>query len=217
MARTGLEIRGEMKKIEQSFHIKAYSDMRQLLLSLYTFRENHLLFRQHLEAHNGIDLFLNSDIFKRKPLRWEYQPLEQKTYQPFLNFIASAKALIGHTRNIVENLYIGTDFHKEYKDKVGKELASVLIRVFIQDLRSYVLHNKFPFVSPQFKLQRVSSIGSPENLAVSTVRLTLSKQQLLRWDSWTKPSKHYLEAQNDQIPLDTLIDEYYSLIDNFYL
>lgn len=217
MARTGLEIRFEMKKIEQSFHLKAYSNMRQLLLSLYTFRENHFLFRQHLEVHNDIDLLLNSNVFKRKPLRWEYDPLEQKTYQLFLNFVASAKALIDHTRNIVESLYVRTDFHKEYKDKVSKELASIPIRVFVQDLRSYVLHNKFPFVSSQFKLQRVSPIGSSENLAVSTVELTLSKQQLLKWDSWTKPSKHYLEAQNDQIPLDTLIDEYYSLIDGFYL
>jgi hypothetical protein len=166
---------------------------------------------------NNIDLLLNSDVFKRKPLRWEYNLLEKKTYQLFLNFVASAKALIDHARNIVEDLYIGTEFHKEYKDKVGKELASIPIRVFVQDLRSYVLHNKFPFVSTQFKFQRVSPVGDPENLGVYTVKLALSKQQLLKWNSWTKPSKRYLEEQNDQIFLDVLIDEYYLLIDNFYL
>lgn len=141
----------------------------------------------------------------------------KKTYQLFLNFVASAKALIDHTRNIVEDLYIGTEFHKEYKDKVGKELAAIPIRVFVQDLRSYVLHNKFPFVSTQFKFQRASPAGNPENLGIYTVKLALSKQQLLKWNSWTKPSKLYLEEQNDQIFLDVLIDEYYLLIDNFYL
>ena len=217
MSRTGLEIRNEMKKIEQSFHIKSYVNMRQLLLSLYTFRENHLLFRQHIEMQNNIDLLLNSDVFNRKPFRWEYNPIEKKTYQLFLNFVASAKALIDHTRNIVEDLYIGTEFYKEYKDNVSKELASIPIRVFVQDLRSYVLHNKFPFVSTQFNFQRVSPVGNPENLGIYTVKLALSKQQLLKWTSWTKPSKRYLEEQNDQIFLDVFIDEYYLLIDNFYL
>lgn len=216
MAKTGAEIRNEMKEIEQSFHIEAYSSMRQLVLSLYTFRENHLLFKELLEYHNNINL-IHSDVFKRKLLRWEYHPLEQKIYQLFLNFVASAKALIDHTRNNVKNLYLETSFYKEYQDKVDKELKSVPVRAFVQDLRSYILHNKFPFVSPQFKLQRVSPVGSSENLAVPEIKLILSKQQLLRWDGWTKPSKRYLEAQDDQIPIVTFVDEYYLLIDNFYV
>jgi len=217
MAKAGSNIRNEMKKIEQSFHIKAYYNMRQLSLSLYTFRENYIAFIQHLEAHNDIEDLLSSDILKSQPLRWTYAPMEQKTYQLFLNFVASAKALIDHTRNIVEDLYLEKDFYIEYNNKVSQKLKSVPIRAFIQDLRSYVLHHKFPFVGTQLKLQRISPLGSSENLAVPSIRLTLSKPQLLKWGRWTRPSKDYLETQSDEIFLDTLINEYYLLIDSFYL
>jgi hypothetical protein len=79
------------------------------------------------------------------------------------------------------------------------------------------LHNKFPFVGIQFHHQRISSLGDSENLCSTKIRLTFSRDGLLKWDKWTKPARKYLDSQGDLIFIDVLIDEYYSLIESFHL
>jgi len=214
MTRNYSSVRRDMEKIEKSLHIRAYVKMRELSLSVYTFKENYQLFKRHLDTNNNIDYQLQ---FNNKHLRWQYHPLQQETYRLILNFVASAIALVEHTRNIIREIYSNLEFQKEYQNRVNQELREVPINKFVQDLRSYILHNKFPFVGIQFNMQRVSPFGDPQNLCSTTIRLTLSKKELLKSDSWTKPARKYLESQDDSIFLDTLIDEYYLLIESFHL
>jgi len=202
-----------MEKIEKSLHVKAYVQMRELSLSLYTLKENYQLLEQHLEANNDMDYQLQLEY---KPLKWQYYPLQQETYRLLLNFFASAMALVEHTRNIVKEIYSGLKFQREYQNKVNQDLKDAPVNKFVQDLKSYILHNKFPFVGVQFQHKRVSPLGDPENLFATKIRLTFSKSELLTSDKWTTLSKKYLETQGDLIFIDTLIDKYYSLIESFH-
>ena len=104
-----LAIKHEMRKIEQSYHLKAYFNIKQLGLISSTFEDNHSSFVQHLKALNTdetIDDFRQSKILvKASPLKWEYDAIEKEIYRLLLNFVASAMALIDHTRNMVNDLY----------------------------------------------------------------------------------------------------------------
>jgi hypothetical protein len=206
-------IRLEMEKIESSLHIRAYVKIRELSLSFYTFKENHKMLKQHLDINDDMDYQLQ---FEYKPLRWQYHPLQQETYRLLLNFVASAMALIEHTRNIVRETYLNCQFQKEYQNTINQEIKDIPVNKFVQDLRSYILHNKFPFIGIQFHHQRVSPLGDSENLFSTKIRLTFSKNELLKSDKWTKLARNYLDSQGDLIFIDVLIDEYYSLIESFH-
>lgn len=206
MSRNYSAIRSEMEEIEKSIHIRAYVKMRELSLSLYTLEENYQLLKQNLDINNDIDYQLQ---FEYKPLRWQYHPMQEETYRLLLNFVASAMALVEHTRSITKEIYSKLEFQKEYQDKVNRDLGYEPVNVFIKDLRSYILHSKFPFVGTRFQHQRISPLGDPENLFTTTIKLTFSKNELLKSEKWTKPARKYLETQGDLIFLDALIDEYY--------
>lgn len=188
--------------------------MRQLSLSIQTFEKNYELFKQHLEFINNMDYWIELSESRRSPIKWKYHASEQETYRQLLNFIASAQTLIDHTRKLVNELYSKTDFQKEYQDKVNKELKNHPTRVFVQELRNYVLHSQFPFVGTQFNHSRLSPIGCQENLFETSVRLTLNKEELLESERWTAPSKLFLASQEELIFLDVLADEYYLLIND---
>jgi hypothetical protein len=217
MTRKFSEIGQHMKEIENSIQIRAYAMMRQLSLSVKTFEKNYELFKQHLESINNMDYWFELSDSRRSPMKWEYHASDQETYRQLLNFVASAQALVEHTRSLVEELYLETDFQKEYQDKVNKELKDHPTRKFVQELRNYVLHSKFPFVGAQFSHNRLSSIGDQENLFATSVKLTLNKEELLESDRWTAPSKLFLASQDELIFLDVLADEYYSLINDFQM
>jgi len=214
MSRIYLAVRHEMEKIEESLHIRAYAKMRELSLSIHTLEVNYQLLRQHLDSNNDMDYQLQ---FEYSPLKWQYHPLQQEVHRLLLNFVASAIALVDHTRNITKEIYSELEFWQEYQEKVDKDLKDEPVNVFIKDLRAYILHIKFPFVGTHFQTQRISPLGDPENLFATTIRLTFSKDELLKSDRWTKPAKNYLETQGNLVFLDALIDEYYSLIKRFHL
>lgn len=215
MLRNPSEIRYEMNRIEESVHFKAYMKMRELSLSLYTFNKNYQFLKQHLESNNDMGYQLQFK-FDRKN-RSDPHPLQQETYRLLLNFFASSMALVEHTRNTIKGIYSNLEFQKQYQDKVDLDLKDIPVNKFVQDLRSYILHNKFPLIGIQYKTERISQFGDSENLFATTIRLTLSKKELLVSDKWTKYAKKYLKSQDDLIFLDTLIDEYYLLIEGFHL
>lgn len=205
-----------MEKIQNSIHIKAYIKIRELSLSLHTFRENYKSLKQHLDKNNDLDYHFQFEY--NSPLRWQYHPLQQETHRLLLNFVSSAIALIDHTRNMTNKLYNGSKFQREYQAKVNQELKASPVNKFVQDLRSYILHNKFPFVGTQFNHKRVSPPGDPECLITTTIRLTLNIDTLLNSsDKWTELSRKYLKSQGKQLFLDSLADEYYLLIEHFHL
>ncbi len=215
MGRNLFDVRQDMKRIEQSFHVKAYTNMRQLSLSFFTFNKNYILFKNHLDANNNIDYFIRLNPSEKR-LKWEYHDLEKETYRLLLNFVASALALVEHTRNIVKELYDKNEFQLEYQNKVNDEISNIPVNKFMQDFRNYILHNKLPFVSPKIQGNRISSIGDSNNVMSFKIQLTLNKQQLLKSEKFTALSKQYLKSQDEQIFLDVLADEYFTLIDNFH-
>lgn len=221
MTKKASEIRYEMKQIEESFHIKAYAHSRRLSLSFYVFRKNYLLFKKHLEINNDTDYFsqidysANSEEFEYRKLNWDYRPFEKETYYFFLNFINSAIALINHTRDIVREVYSGTDFQKEYQNKVDHGLTHAPINRFIQELKLFIQNSRFPLVSTQIRYGRVAPLGDKNDALALRIQLMLDKKQLLRWQKWTQTSRQYLWSQGEEISVDTLIDEYYLLIEEF--
>lgn len=82
----------------------------------------------------------------------------------------------------------------------------------MQKLRSYTQHKELPFVTAHVSAKR-------ENLeAEFEIKhdLVLMKKDLLQW-KWKKDVRTYIMQHKEDIDLKIVIDEYHTLITNFYI
>lgn len=130
----------------------------------------------------------------------------------FHNFLASAKSLVDHTRTFVDNHYTGTGFKQAYEQKVQAELANDPLMKFIQDLRNYMLHRGLPSGSMSLTITRAPETNAHD--LVTTV--SIDKEKLLEWDSWTKPSRAYLATTEKQLKISDISSAYGDRVLAFY-
>jgi hypothetical protein len=123
------------------------------------------------------------------------------------NFLASAKTLVEHTYHHVRDLYSGEPFMSEYQQEVDKRLAKSSVNRFVQGLRNYNLHYRFPIVHAHLSWQRGNPLRS---------QILLDTQTLGKWDKWDKHAKLYIEKHREGIPVDELALKHMVLIANFY-
>ncbi|MEM1253640.1 MAG: hypothetical protein AAGI69_14505 [Cyanobacteria bacterium P01_H01_bin.21] len=198
-------IEKEIRKIEISEHMQAYRHIQQLSLTNYAFRESYK------EMMNCLDNYLDAVLdenYKHQIFWFHYQTPEKEVYRLFLNFVSSAKTLVDHTRRMKDTLYRGCSFEVKYQEKIEGELASNPLNLFVNRLRNFMVHYRFPYISWQLK-------ASPTE---TRMRLIISKPDLIGASfDWGKGAKAYIEAQEDPIFMDSLIEKYYLLIDNFHL
>jgi hypothetical protein len=122
----------------------------------------------------------------------------------FHNFLASAKSLIDHTRVFVDDYYDGTPLMQAYRQKVQADFATDPLMRFIQDLRNYMLHRGLPGDSMSLSITRIPETNSHD--MVSTV--SIDKEKLLTWSSWTKPSLSFLAAADEEIRISRISTSY---------
>ncbi len=127
------------------------------------------------------------------------------------NFLAGAKSLVDHTRNMVKELYKEHSFLDEYQNKIGDTFAASGVAVFIQELRNYTLHYKLPVAAISMDMTKLDA-GTWE---ISN-GISLSKESLKEFSGFTKLAKDYLENSPDQIALAPIVDQYFSLVTTFY-
>ncbi|MEI3648458.1 MAG: hypothetical protein V6D39_00445 [Dolichospermum lemmermannii FEM_B0920] len=134
------------------------------------------------------------------------ETLIDETSRLFHNFLAAAKSLVDHTRRIVNRLY-STDhsFSQEYQEKLKADLANNPVQKFIQNLRNYTQHYTLPIPDLQ--------IAFGEDMEFT---MQIDTKELLKWKEW-KDSKPYLENLGDSFSLVDLSNEYYLIVQDFYV
>jgi len=71
----------------------------------------------------------------------------------FHNFLASAKALVDHTRILVETLYsVGHPFRAEYDERKNRQFRDSNLSHFVHDLRNYTVHCSIPITTATFTI-----------------------------------------------------------------
>jgi hypothetical protein len=129
----------------------------------------------------------------------------------FHNFLAGAKTLVDHTRVFKNDLYKGTDFEREYQNRVSKDFVRSPIVQFVQRLRNYTLHTRLPVTTARIHIKKVG----PQRQAKLSGSISLDVGKLREWDGWTAKSREYLDAQGDKVEIKTIADQYFSVIRAF--
>ena len=118
----------------------------------------------------------------------------------FHNFLASAKTLIEHTRIFINKHYKNTTIQQAYMQKIKNEYAKDELAKFIQDLRNYMLHQGLPHS------QMSISFKNGDDDFESTISIERDKMKL--WSRWSSASKSFLNKQDENIKLSSLIEPY---------
>ena len=124
------------------------------------------------------------------------------------NFLASAFSLIEHARKIVNRLYSGEAFKDEYQKKLEQDVINQPIHSFVKELRNYTQHYTLPILALQ-----ITFLNGFEDL---DFRVKMDVEILKQWDNW-KGAKSYLDGLGDSCCIETVANEYFVLIQNFYV
>jgi disulfide oxidoreductase YuzD len=190
-----------LDQLQASPEMEISRNLQALSASYRVFKKNYDELVSHLEhLKNPRESLFMYSYQQRENLN----RLIDETSRLFHNFLASAKSLVDHTRNIVKRLYSNQEFIKEYEAKIAGDIANNSVQQFVQRLRNYTLHYILPIPALQIEFA--------EDIKMS-VRLDV--EILKQWDKWGS-SRSYLEQLEDSLCLISLSNEYFFLIQNFY-
>jgi hypothetical protein len=122
------------------------------------------------------------------------------------NYLAAARTFFILNRKIANELYKGTDFEPEYKEKMKTVIHKSPLAHFMQNLRIYISRKKLPFSST---MSFVTGPGFDSSLS-------LDLQHLRQWEGWSQQAKEYLHQNENEIQLAQLINNYTFMIEEFY-
>jgi hypothetical protein len=122
------------------------------------------------------------------------------------NFVASAGALVDHTRRLFDD-YPGTNLRAEY-EKRKDVLAAKPVVGFVKDLRNYLLHRKIPVIG------HTVSLGAQMTEPKTT--MLVSVEYLRQWDGWKGAAKVYLASAGESIQLSSVPEEYAAELTDLY-
>ena len=184
----------------ESEALKIYFRLKVLDASYYVFEQNY-----------GELMELLTKI--REPANYEKLWNDKKGLDMHLleltrllhNLVASVMSLVEHTRIIINAHYKGTNFYDEYEKEKKNRFVNNRITGFVQELRNYTLHYGLPFATANLGLE--VDPGTQETTFTNPI--TLDKARLLEWGGWTqKKGKPYLDAADDHIEIQIIMEEY---------
>lgn len=143
--------------------------------------------------------------------RPELEALQREFLRLLHNFLSSIFSLVEHTYAFRKDLD-NSELDSFYNEKL-KELRVNECIIFLKDLRIFTQHYKLPFVTAILSFK---ATNSKKGEGISEQKLILDKDNLLKWTRWSSTSKAFLDAQDKEIDVKKIIEEYQALIKNFY-
>ena len=127
--------------------------------------------------------------------RLEYRDFQNHLIRYFHNFLAGAKTVVEHTRNMMRSAEISEEHRTAYQAQVDAIFADSLSK-FIEDFRNYMMH---------FGLPNLVHICSLPNERWEVV---IDMARLQAWDGWTARSRQFIQSQPERIRLYALVEIY---------
>jgi hypothetical protein len=155
-----------------------------------------LLDRAKNDPELAIELFQN---MWRPNVRMQFEGAIMRALH---NYVASAMALVEHTRRIMR------DRSGPIVDEFERRKLAVLDHPeiqFIQNLRNYVLHRSLPFIGHQVRVQ-------PEPGVDATSEIRLSTRELSAWDKWSPAARQLIDSNEDELALRPIVDVHAALV-----
>ena len=151
-----------------------------------------------LRKVNEIKAIIDKDGDLKEPFYF------QLVYRATINYLASASALIDYCRKFVKQ------FDKQIQDEHSikvKEFFNNDLCYFVKDLRNYYLHEALPRYSIKSRQFHEGKDG---------VLYSLSKQKLLKWDSWKVRATTFIANNTEHLDMTLILKKYQTIVDNFY-
>jgi hypothetical protein len=155
-----------------------------------------LLDRAKNDPELAIELFQN---MWRPNIRMQFEGAVMRALH---NYVASAMALVEHTRRIMR------DRSGPIVDEFERRKLAVLDHPeiqFIQNLRNYVLHRSLPFIGHEVRVQ-------PEPGVDATSEIRLSTRELRAWDKWSAAARRLIDSNEDELALRPIVDVHAALV-----
>lgn len=188
--------------LEKSVEMEIYRNFQALQSSFRVFNNNFHELIQELEhlkdPRQALTMYGTNQ-------RENLENLLDQALRLLHNFLASAFSLIEHTRKIVTRLYSGQAFRDEYQKKLEQDVINNPVHSFVKHLRNYTQHYTLPILALQITL-----------LEDFDFRIKMDVESLKQWDNWGS-SRSYLDALEDSCCIETVVNEYFVLIQNFYV
>lgn len=126
-----------LDQLQASSEMEISRNLQALSASYKVFKKNYDELVCHLDHLNNPRESLFMYSYEQ---RENLDRLIDETSRLFHNFLASAKSLVDHTRNIVKRLYSNQEFKKEYDAKLAEDIANNPVQKIVQRLRNYTQH-----------------------------------------------------------------------------
>lgn len=186
-------LRNEGESLRASLGWRVNSQLREMQFTFALHAANYIQLKSYCADLVGDTDELAKRIFELHDTRHRDRIMLalNETCRLLHNFLASAKMLVDHTRVHARDLYADHAFMEEYDGKVA-ELAREPLCRFVQQLRDYNLHYKFPMVGCSM------NIPGPSQGGVPTSRIVLDINAVRHWDKWSAESLSYMDSVKEE-------------------
>ncbi|MBC5993862.1 hypothetical protein [Pontibacter cellulosilyticus] len=183
----------EFKKSENYLLLK---DIESIRRSFKIFNGNYSDLKAALWEHNIRSV--DNTLWESKEVRWD---LQDNIIRLLFNFCSAAAALVPHTRNHRDRLYMQADLiYDEYEKKLDKSFRNNALHHFVIGLRNFISHDKLPVVI---------SIRKHDGRIASTSFNLVKSSLEVESDDWKSKAKEFLSYQQNYINVEELVDKYF--------
>lgn len=193
-----------LNEIEACEGMRLYWKSKMWDHTFYTFSANALELRERLKRYEDPNQALIRTIENRSPANAQFLA---DVIRCLHNFLASAKSLVDHSRNLMEDVYADHPLLTEYQERVRREMGSSGLVQFVHDLRNYILHKGIPIIQESLTIR-------PGEKPVFSVALDLSRMR--DWSKWSHGAREYIDSLPDHVRLAEVVEPYLEQIVFFH-
>lgn len=193
------------EEIHNSDAAQTYALLETLRTNFYFFDRNYSELIKLLGIADNTKGMLEIWDYKNKD---KFELLEMELMRLVLNFLASASALVDHTRVVIRKIYAETEFSKEYQAQIDARFTDNPTSGFVEELRHFNLHYTYPNII-------TSLSGNADNKSID-FSFSFYKPQFENWSGKTSKSKSFLETAEEKIDIRNLVIAYYQQVKEFH-
>jgi len=172
----------------------------------------HVMYRNAEELARHADQFMRSRRPFARDANDHLEEFEKELVRYLHNYLTSVYSLIESQRVVMRHCWgDGSEFETGQYTERRKASFDTGEAEFMTELRNYCTHRSVP-------VPRVSSTltGGAGRASMIVSRLTLDRDELLKWKKWTAPAKEYLRAKEEHFDLGPVIQSYVSTASAFF-
>lgn len=198
----GAKIREAFENLIKMPGHESYIRMERMSSSKYMVDKNYLELIRFFDDFEG--------VFDLARYQTQFRADNNEVKRLLHNYSASVFSFLAHMKGISTENDTFHDFGKVYFPLLD-EYESHDIRQFIIRLRVYLQHIDLINPETQYHFDIQDSV-----ITQTTIKIELSRDELLKWDDWKAQGKRFLETSPEKLYLKKIIVQHKKLLDKLF-